>query len=370
MSTLVDERCAQPVRPHQVPGWVAEIIQDDAALAQAVWLPQDAATAADVTAVTRAPRLCARLHRRARRAMRAGRDDFALVCLLRAVQFDSSHAGCFRLLAEIWQRKQRYTEALAAHIRVIRLVPDDPEGYLALARALGHQGLFGDAAALCQRALALDPQCAAIHLELGDAVLAKLRAANLLRRDVEQVVVHYERARQLDPQSGEPYRRLARVWAECEDAREAIEILQAGQQLLPRCVDLYVDEGELLMQACDFDSARDPLRVALHCDPQHVQACRLYVQTLDQLHLDRVEVQDDLVEALCGLGAALERPGPEQHLAEAFETYHDAVKIRPDCLRALLKLGDLALRLGQPQQAVQYFDAALQVDPDLGRMWD
>jgi tetratricopeptide (TPR) repeat protein len=112
------------------------------------------------------------------------------------------------------------------------------------------------------------------------------------------------------------------------------------------------------MQSGDFDSARDPLRVGLHVDLRQVPAP------------EQLEVQDDLVEALCGLGAALEQPGPEQHLVEAFATYHEAVTIRPDCLRALLKAGDLALRLGMPQQAVQYFDAALAVDPELGRTWD
>jgi tetratricopeptide (TPR) repeat protein len=297
------------------------------------------------------PRL---LHLRARLAARQGRAAFARACLLRAIRLDSSQAEYFNDLGDVWVSQQRHPEALAAYIHALKLAPGDPDSYIALGRALSEQGLYGEAVAVYERALRLDPDRAEAHGELGDAL-----SARGLDDDAAQAFVHYQRALQIDPSAPAAHRRLARALDERGERQDAIAQLQKGELNAPRCVDLYVDEGELLLRHGAAELARDALRMALHLHPRDVRACRLYVEALL-----RLRVRDDLVGAWCSLGAALEMTGVDQDLVGAVTAYREAIAIKPDCLRALLKLGDLALRSREPQKSIEYLEAALAVDPE------
>jgi tetratricopeptide (TPR) repeat protein len=259
-------------------------------------------------------------------------------------------------LGDIWQRKQRVTEALAAYTDALKLAPGDPDRYLALGRALNRQGLYSEAVTVYERALRIDSERVDVHVELGDALCAQNAVGNVLR-----ACDHYWRAMQIDPYDPQAHRGLARVHADRGERKDALEILLRGEQYAPRCVDLYVDEAEVQLRPNgDPSSAIDPLVVALHINPHDVRACRVYVETLRRLPFQR----GNLVGALCSLGAALEMPGSNNNLAEALKAYQEAVSIKPDCLRALLRLGDLALRFGEPQKAIEYFEAALAIDPE------
>jgi len=138
-------------------------------------------------------------------------------------------------------------------------------------------------------------------------------------------------------------------------------VLYRGEQCAPRAVELYVTEAEVHLRpdGGDPSSAIDPLELGLHINPRHVPACRLYVETLRRLNR-----REELAEALCALGAALETPGADKNLAEAWKAYDEAITIKPACLLALLKRGDLALKLRHREASIECFEAALAVDPN------
>jgi tetratricopeptide (TPR) repeat protein len=234
---------------------------------------------------------------------------------------------------------------LAAYAQALKLSPDDPACYLALGRALALEDLHSEAVAVYERALCIDAERADIHVALGDALY--VRGAE---GDVSRAFAQYGRAMQIDPYDPQAHRGLARIHADRGERKDALEILLRGEYCAPRCVDLYVDEAEVQLRPNgDPGSAIAPLEVALDINPHHVRACRVYVETLRRLRVRR----DDLVWALCCLGAALVIPGADQDLVEAVKAYHEAVTLEPDCLQARLKLGDHRKSGGQllPERA-------------------
>ncbi len=302
------------------------------------------------------------LYLRARLALRQGREDFALACLLRAVSLDPTTADYLNDLGELWQRKRRQPEALAAYIQALRLTPGDPDRYEALGRALCRQGLHAEAAAVYERALRLDPNRADVHVALGDVRYAQ-RATTAAEADADsdasRAIAHYQRAIEIDGTQPDAYRGLARVHGDRGEWASAIACVQDAARAGARSVDLYVDEGELRLRAGEPQLAIEPLRAALDLNPRHLRAGRLLIEALE-----RLERREDLVGAWFSLGAALEIPGPDQHLAEAVRAFEAAVAIKPDCLRALLKLGDLALKFRDPRRAIACFEAAVGIDPE------
>ncbi len=302
------------------------------------------------------------LYLRARLALRQGREDFALACLLRAVSLDPTTADYLNDLGELWQRKRRQPEALAAYIQALRLTPGDPDRYEALGRALCRQGLHAEAAAVYERALRLDPNRADVHVALGDVRYAQ-RATTAAEADADsdasRAIAHYQRAIEIDGTKPDAYRGLARVHGDRGEWASAIACVQDAARAGARSVDLYVDEGELRLRAGEPQLAIEPLRAALDLNPRHLRAGRLLIEALE-----RLERREDLVGAWFSLGAALEIPGPDQHLAEAVRAFEAAVAIKPDCLRALLKLGDLALKFRDPRRAIACFEAAVGIDPE------
>jgi tetratricopeptide (TPR) repeat protein len=296
------------------------------------------------------------LHTRAGLAIKEGRYQFAFACLLHAIELDSSQAAYFRDLGDMWLRKGRDVDALAAHTRAVELAPDDPDCHSDLGRVFVLRHQFEEAVAAYERALRLDPKRADIYVELGNALYMK--GAD---DDVARAFAEYGRAIEIDPSEAGAHNGLARIHAERGEWDEALGVLYRGEQCAPRAVELYVTEAEVHLRpdGGDPSSAIDPLEVALHINPRYVPARCLYVETLRRLNR-----HEDLAEALCGLGVALETPGTDKNLAEAWKAYDEVVTITPDCLLALLKRGDLALKLRHPEAAIECFEAALAADPN------
>jgi tetratricopeptide (TPR) repeat protein len=371
--------------------------------------PPDTASA---KAATRAARPRA-LYRRARTAVRQGRDAFAIACLRRAAGLDPSHAGYWLDLGDIYQRTQRHAEALEAYLHALKIAPRDRDVFLAIGQALSAQRLFGEAIPVLERALRLDPARAQTFSDLADALCAREAQDDVPQpqsppqartQGQAQAVVHYERALQLDPRQANAYRGLARLHAGRGEWRDALAMVQRGLACVPAsdCVDLYVDNADLLLRRSESSSesgsasgdvadAIQLLRAALNERARDVRACRLLVDAIERVVAPsdgsppsagssaglsagpsdraqctpslttRSEDGGDVVGAWFSLGAALEAAGDLVQAANAYET---AVRRKPDCLRAWLRLSDVQLASGEPDKAIRSLEAALAIDPE------
>jgi hypothetical protein len=122
----------------------------------------------------------------------------------------------------------------------------------------------------------------------------------------------------------------------------------------------------LLRRDADGDAteAVAVLQQVLNLRPRDVEAGRLLVSGLERLGRS-----GDLVGAFVSLGASLEAEGIEAGrleptLRESVRAYEGALAIKPDCLRAWLRLADVQLALGEPAAAVRSLEAAVAIDPE------
>jgi Flp pilus assembly protein TadD len=146
----------------------------------------------------------------------------------------------------------------------------------------------------------------------------------------------------------------------------AITCFREALSTEPDAVELHLGLGTALLGSGLPEAALLSYRAALSRRPRHAEACRQYVYALELLSRS-----DDAVGAWFSLGAALEA---EDRFSEAATAYQQAVAHKPDCLRALIKQGQMHIMLAHPEDALPCFESALTVDaahPDarVGRAW-
>ncbi len=127
-----------------------------------------------------------------------------------------------------------------------------------------------------------------------------------------------------------------------------------------RDVDVLAENSDALLRSGEVARAVQTLRDALNIAPTHVRACQLLACALELLGR-----RNDATEAWLGLGVALDA---HDQFEDAAATYRHVLARRPDCLRALSKLGWVLLKLAKPQEAVRCFERALALDNDNGQL--
>lgn len=233
-------------------------------------------------------------------------------------------------------------EAPAWFERARQLAPDYPPVHVRYARALFDRGRLEEAERAFQRAIAADPRAA--HAYLGLARIA------LVRGDPEASRQHLLQALAAAPELGEAHGLLAEVYRRLERPQEARRELQRAAPSpsptpLPDPLLAYwsaegssvywrVTRGHAALERGDFEQAVRELALALEARPD--------------------------ADEYNNLGLALRRLG---RLAEAEESFRDAVAVEPSHRGALVNLGTALDELGRPDEAIASIEQALAVDP-------
>ena len=142
--------------------------------------------------------------------------------------------------------------------------PTRPELAVALAGALRAKGLLTEAGELLALALALRPDFAATHLELGNLARAKGDSLGALGA--------YERAATHAPEAIEPLGNRALVLKDLGKLDEAASTLEAALARAPGNVELIYNLGNCRYAADDFDGAATSFEAVLAQAPDHCNA--------------------------------------------------------------------------------------------------
>lgn len=118
--------------------------------------------------------------------MSNGKDDDALAVLKAVAQKAPQFSGPLVNEGLIYLRKQQYAEAEKVLQEAVKVNPQNPYAFNLLGVALREQGKFPDAKAAYEAALAIDPNYAKAHFNLG--VLA-----DLYMQDLPLALSHYQR---------------------------------------------------------------------------------------------------------------------------------------------------------------------------------
>jgi protein O-GlcNAc transferase len=235
--------------------------------------------------------------------------------------------AALRMYAVVLMRAGAGREAIGTFRRVLARDPDDVESLANLAALLGGSD-DEESTRLLERALRLRPGMAALHYNLGNALLRRGR--------LDEALPRFDAALRLEPglalahnNRGSTLRRLGRL----PEARAAFERAVA---LDPTLATARSNLGVALATRGDWSAALVHLEEAVRLDPSNLES--------------RGELAGALVEA-----GRFER---------AFEEFERALALAPDNPSLWYNLGTALMRFGDVPRAIAVFGEAVRRSPE------
>ncbi|MBI4927135.1 MAG: tetratricopeptide repeat protein, partial [Anaerolineae bacterium] len=224
--------------------------------------------------------------------------------------------------------------AQAAFTQAVEQNPAYAEAWALLGEAMAQNG--GDGSAALRRAVEINP----------DSVLSRaLLALNLARRmDWDGAIEHMQAAAHLEPQRAVWRIELGNFHAQQGDVNQAFEEYQIAARIAPRELDVWLALGNFSL---------------------------IYGFSVEDVGLPAakraVEIGEESAAAFNLLGAVQWELGDD---VQAEENLKKALELEPSYVRANLNLGNLYLKQGLTNQALEQYAAAVSLDPhgEVGQM--
>jgi tetratricopeptide (TPR) repeat protein len=254
----------------------------------------------------------------------------------------------------------RNSESLWTH--TLACTSDNFFGQNGLGDALLTKGNVDEAIVHYQKALQIDPDYAEAHNNLGDA---------LLRKDsVDEAIAHFQKALQIKPDDAEAHINLGNALIKKGNVDEAIAHYQNALQIKPDFAVAHNNLGNALLQKGSVDEAIVQYQKALQIEPDFAEAqnnlgnALLIKGNVDEAiaHYQKaLQITPDYAKAHYNLGRALLTKG---NVEEAIVHFQRALQIEPDYAKAHYNLGDALLQKGNADEAIAQYQKALQIKPD------
>lgn len=245
----------------------------------------------------------------------------------RVIDSHPSHSDAFNILGQTALKMGRYADATDCFERALALRPDVAYLHLLRARALRLAGQGDDAIAGFRLATLLAPTLAEAHANLGMALAGAKR--------LDEATDGLRQALALMPGHGEVMLNLAIVLQLRQRDDEAMELYRQSIVVRPASLEAHANLGSLL-------SARS----------RHEEAITCYERAI-ALAPDRSEIHSNLAQVLFKLDRA----------EEALTASRHAVALEPEKPEVLLGLGQLLLQMDRPADAELWLRRTLAVAP-------
>lgn len=230
-----------------------------------------------------------------------------------------------------------------------------------LARALATQGRFDEAEAELRRALALAPDEAILHQDLGSVYMASGRT--------KEAVQMFRSAVALAPEAALAHRKLGQALAATGQGEEADRHFEASFERDP--ISGQVAEGADHLKAGRIDEAVATLTKVLRQHPNNVSAMRHMAVACwrGKRNLSDAEawlrkattLAPDFDAAWLTLGRVL--LDADKHM-QAIDAYRKAVAAAPANATAWAGLGSACAQAGLPEPSIDAYRQSLALDPD------
>ncbi len=265
-------------------------------------------------------------------------------------------------LGDTYSRQQRHEEAIAAFERGLAIEPNDASAHNDLGCELVLVDRVQEGFSHLARAVELKP-IAEHHANLGNA-LRKLGR-------VPEAIRHYERALQLEPDHASAHNNLGAELAEAGKFEDALRHFEIALHARPNDSATHENIANALRHLGRVQEARSHVDTALRLEPGSPLALKLLADILfasgkgDEAFaaLEKgVKLAPDRPDAHNHLGAALAKAG---RLPEAVKSFQAAVQLQPRFTVARLNLGMALCRLSRWEDAIPHLEAALGARSDL-----
>jgi Flp pilus assembly protein TadD len=202
---------------------------------------------------------------------------------------------------------------------------------------------------------------------------SSLGAALARHKRVDEAIVHYCKALEIDPDSADAHNNLGVALADRGQVDEAIVHCQKAVEIKPDNAGAHYNLGASLARRKRVDEAVVHYRKALEINPEFAEAHdKLGVALADRGEVDEAiahfrkaaEIKPEFAEAHYNLGATLAR---RNRISEAIAHFRKAVEIKPDFVEAHYNLGVALVGQRQVYAAIDCFEKALEIRPAYGQ---
>jgi tetratricopeptide (TPR) repeat protein len=267
-------------------------------------------------------------------------------------------------LAPREHRAGRLAEAAAAYRQILALRPDIAEAHNNLGIVLSQQGNYGEAQARFEQALALRPDNAEMYNNLGSVLLNQGK--------IDEAVARYERALALRPNYAQAHYNLGNIHQARGEFDQAAARYQQALAFRPDYAQAHYDLGNVLRNQGKLDEAAAHFEQTLALWPDNADAHNnLGDVLLSQNKFDEaaacfeqaLALRPGYARAHYNLGLILWKQGK---LDEATARYGQALALQPDYAKVYYNLGIICWEQGKFDEAAARFEQALALWPDHG----
>ena len=275
---------------------------------------------------------------------------------------DPNQPVALHLLGVIAHQQSKYDIAVKLITKALAINPDFAEAHNNLGNAFTELGKLDEAVASCHKALAIKPDLAEAHNNLGTALkeLGKL----------DEAVTSYRKALAINHDFVEAHYNLGNAFIKLGKLDEAVASFHKTLAIEPNFVEAHINLGAALKELGRMEEAAASSHKALSLKPDSAEAHYNLGNALKEL--GRMEeaaaschkalaIKPEFVEALNTLGNVLMKLG---NVEEATASYRKALDIKPDYAEAHYNLGNAFIKLGKLDEAVASFHKTLAIEPD------
>ena len=264
----------------------------------------------------------------------------------------------YKILGDAYQKLGKFSTAIGYYGQAIAIKPDFPEAYANLGSLYAQQEKWQQALDYYQKALEIKPDLAGVYSHIARVKkhlhpqATEVNAAGIY---LEQALAYLEEAK----------------WP------ETIQACETALQLNPKLVEAYKVLGDASQRLGKFSSAIGYYGQAIALKPDFPEAYAnlgtLYAQQKQwQQALDyyqkALEIKPDLTEVYKHLARVWQNLGEpakaQRMLAQAQQL--ESQPQSPKSPQELFDLGEQAVQQGNLQQALQYYQQAVQLAPNFG----
>ena len=228
--------------------------------------------------------------------------------------------------------------------------------------SLSSLGLVDDAIKEYRRALDIDPELDATHINLGNVLSDKGL--------IDEAIKEYQEALRINPSCAEAHNNLGRALSDKGLIDEAIKEYRKALEINPEYAHAHNNLGIALDKQGLIDDAIKEWRKALEINPKYANAHNnLGVALSDKGLIDdaikefgkALEINPEHANAHHSLGVALFDKGL---IDDAIKEFGKALEINPEHANAHNNLGSALLNKGMIDDAIKEWKKALEINPE------
>ncbi len=259
-------------------------------------------------------------------------------------------------------------EAVELCVRLCERKPGDAEAWFLRGAVHGHRGEFAESVACLRRAIALQPQAAVAHYNLGLALFQL--------GDYAASAMSLQEAVRFNPASAETLHDLGNVYQAAGRIDEAIATYQRALALQPGFANAHYNIAQALIKQNRIPEATEHLLFFLAQNPAHVEARLLGADLLyrqGQLkesaehYREALRLRPGQAAAHVNLGNVLSKLND---LDGAMTQYQTAIACQNDCTDAYYNLGNACLAREQFDDARRHYETTLSLSPAHSLAWN